>query len=213
VPSWHSLSDPGLEQRLRVRLDFLRFTVFSVGDNLPDETRFCRFRNKLASQGKYEKLLKENNRQLESRGLKVKASPLAIVDAEGFIGKTHVTPANLAETKELETLLDGLKAGTRLAADKGFAGCANKRKLKERKLKNGLIYKAHRNKPLTERMKRFNKRVSRFRWRIEQNFGTLKRRFSFSKASYFTTEKVAAQFCMKAVCLNLLKAANKVRPA
>ena len=44
---WHSLSDPGLEQSLRVRLDFLQFTGFTLGDNLPDETTFCRFRNKL----------------------------------------------------------------------------------------------------------------------------------------------------------------------
>ena len=46
LQSWHSLSDPGMEQALRVRLDFLQFTGFNVGDDLPDETTFCRFRNK-----------------------------------------------------------------------------------------------------------------------------------------------------------------------
>ena len=57
LQSWHSLSDPGLEEALRVRLDFMVFTGFSIGDKLPDETTFCRFRNKLTQQNKYEKLL------------------------------------------------------------------------------------------------------------------------------------------------------------
>ena len=38
----------------------------------------------------------------------------------------------------------------------------------------------------------------------------MKRMFSMERASYFTTEKVDGQFKMKAMCLNLLKAINKV---
>jgi IS5 family transposase len=34
--------------------------------------------------------------------------------------------------------------------------------------------------------------------------------FGMERASYFTTEKVDGQFKMKAMCLNLLKAINKV---
>ena len=262
LASWHSLSDPALEQTLRVRLDFLQFTGFSVGDSLPDETTFCRFRNKLVEQGKFEKLFNEVNRQLEELGLKVKSAETAIVDAtiiaanarprkvmtidgdedcvtefsadrdakwlkkgskfyfgyrgyarsdtEGFIDKTHVKPANMSETKELETMADGLKKGTRLQADKGFFSAENKEMLKSNQLKNGLMYRAFRNKPLTDKMIKFNKLISKTRWRIEQCFGTIKRRFAYQKASYFTTKKVNAQFQMKAMCQNLLKAINKV---
>jgi len=259
LQSWHSLSDPGLEQSLRVRLDFLQFTGFSVGDKLPDETTFCRFRNKLIESGKFEKLFKEVNKQLEGHGLKVKNADVAIVDAtiissnarprkvidtrddsieysadpdakwlkkgnkcyfgyqgfarsdeEGFIDKTHVTPANLSEQKELDKMTDDLSEGVRVKADKGFFSAANKEMLKSKKLKNGLMYKAFRNKPITKRMLKFNKLISKTRWRIEQCFGTIKRRFSYQKASYFTTEKVDAQFKLKAMCHNLLKAANKV---
>ena len=56
LQSWHSLSDPKLEQSLRVRLDFLAFTGFSIGSALPDETSFCKFRNKLIAQNKIEPL-------------------------------------------------------------------------------------------------------------------------------------------------------------
>ncbi len=44
---WHNLSDPGLEESLRVRLDFMTFTGFDMGNRIPDETTICRFRNKL----------------------------------------------------------------------------------------------------------------------------------------------------------------------
>lgn len=265
LQSWHSLSDAGLEQSLRVRLDFLQFTGFQVGDDIPDETTFCRFRNKLVARGKFEKLLNEVNKQLESHGLKVKNADEAIVDAtiitsnarpnkyievdeeddidetyssdpdarwkkkgkksyfgyqgfarsdaEGFIDKTHVTPANISEFGELDNMTDGLKQGTRVKADKGFSSAENMAMLKKKGLKNGLMFKAHRNKPLTKLKKEFNRLISKTRWRIEQCFGTIKRRFSFSRASYFTTEKVMAQFTMKAICLNLLKAANKVKIA
>ena len=262
LQSWHSLSDPGLEQSLRVRLDFLQFTGFSVGDRLPDETTFCRFRNKLIEQNKLEKLFNEVNQQLEKHGLKVKNADVAIVDAtiisanarprkviealgdgdydveysadpdakwlkkrnkcyfgyqgfarsdkEGFIDKTHVTPANLPETKELDKMTDDLPKNTRVQTDKGFFSAENKAMLKSKNLKNGLMYRAFRNKPLTKRQTQFNKLISQTRWRIEQCFGTIKRRFSYQKASYFSTEKVNAEFMMKAMCHNLLKAANKV---
>ena len=265
LQSWHSLSDPGLEEALCVRLDFMVFTGFSIGEKLPDETTFCRFRNKLIAQNKYEKLLSEINRQLEGHNLKVKQASVAIVDAtlieanarpntvykekeaddlekeqskdpdarwlkkgkknyfgyqafsrcdeEGYIDKTHVTPANLSEQKYLGHMTEDLKKGVRVQTDKGFFSAENKQNLRDKGLKNGLMYRAYRNKPLTKRMKQFNKMISKTRYRIEQSFGTIKRRFSYRKASYFTTEKVGAQFTLKAICLNLLKACNKIQIA
>lgn len=259
---WHNLSDTSLEESLRVRLDFIQFTGFSLGDNLPDSSTFCRFRNKLIFKKKMDLLFNEVINQLEAHGLKISAARTAIIDAtiissnarpkrvieentendyhieysadpdarwlkkgnkshfgyrayarcdkEGFIDKTHVTPANLPETKELEHMVEGLKEGTRLMGDKGFFSKLNKKIIKANNLKNGLMYKAFRNSPLTRRMRRFNKLIAKTRFRIEQCFGTIKRRFGYQKASYFTTEKVDAQFKMKAICLNLLKAINKV---
>ena len=51
LQSWHSLSDPELEEALRVRLDFMLFTGFDIENNIPDETTLCRFRNKLVEKG------------------------------------------------------------------------------------------------------------------------------------------------------------------
>jgi IS5 family transposase len=74
---WHSLSDPGLEEALRVRLDFMAFTGFE--SDIPDETTFCRFRGLLNEQGLWQKLLDEVNRQLQVR------IPVKAVAYSGFI--------------------------------------------------------------------------------------------------------------------------------
>lgn len=71
---WHNLSDPQLEQSLRVRLDFILFTGFDIHDGLPDETTLCRFRNKLVKLGLDEKLFKAINRQLEGYGLAIESA-------------------------------------------------------------------------------------------------------------------------------------------
>ena len=78
---WHNLSDPALEESLRIRVDFMLFTGFSMNDPLPDETTFCRFRNKLIALRLIDKLLLDINIQLEKSGLKVKNCDGAIVDA------------------------------------------------------------------------------------------------------------------------------------
>ena len=59
------------------------------------------------------------------------------------------------------------------------------------------MHKAQRNKPPSSRQKSANKRISKTRYIIEQCFGT---------------KKVNAQLTLKAICLNLLKAANKICP-
>jgi transposase, IS5 family len=78
---WHSLSDPGLEEALRLRIDFMVFSGFEMGDEVPDETTLCRFRNKLVENGLYERVFKEINNQLEEQGIKVKKAEAALLDA------------------------------------------------------------------------------------------------------------------------------------
>jgi len=120
---------------------------------------------------------------------------------------------NQYEMFGLDKMTEDLGEGVRVQADKGFFSEANKRMLKSKGLKNGLMHKAFRNRALTRRMKQFNKLVSKTRWRIEQCFGTIKRTFRYEKATYFSTEKVNAELLMKAMCHNLLKAVNKIKMA
>jgi len=82
--------------------------------------------------------------------------------------------------------------------------------LKSHNIKDGILEKAVRGKGLTRWQKKKNKLISAKRFIVEQAFGTLKRKFKFTKAAYNTRTKVELQLIMKATCFNLLKAINKV---
>ena len=76
LAQWYQLSDPGLEEALADRLSFRRFCGFGLDDGTPDETTLCRFRAALAERRLAEALFAEVNRQLDARGLMLKAGTL-----------------------------------------------------------------------------------------------------------------------------------------
>lgn len=266
---WHCLSDPKLEESLKVRLDFMLFCGLDLHAPVPDETTHCRFRNALVEAEVYDDLLAEVCRQIEMHGLKLKQAEAAIIDAtliasaarprghiegvaedraedeapteppdvshsadpdatwvkkgrkstlgykgfartdeEGFVDKVHVTPANKGESPEFDTMIEGASA-QRVLADKAYASRANREALKG-KHRDGIMRKAARGRPLRQSEKRFNKLISKRRFRVEQCFGTMKRLFGLARARYFGRAKTHAQMAMAAIAQNLLKAANKI---
>ncbi len=132
----------------------------------------------------------------------------ARTDEEGYIDKVHVTPANAGESPEFKTMIKGASA-QRVLADKACAGKANRAALKGQH-RDGIMRKAARNRPLRQFEKRFNKQISKRRFRVEQCFGTMKRLFGLHRARYFGVAKIHAQMVMAAISQNLLKAANKI---
>ena len=132
----------------------------------------------------------------------------ARTDEDGFIDKVHTTPANKGESPEFATMIAGAKA-QRVLADKAYASKANRATLRG-KHRDGILRKAARNRPLRASEKRFNKLISKRRFRVEQCFGTMKRLFGLHRARYFGLAKVHAQLAMAAIGQNLLKAANKI---
>lgn len=132
-------------------------------------------------------------------------------ETEGFICGVHTAPANESEMNHFVPAIDKAHiAPTRVYADKGYASAKNRSHLHQRKIKSAIMHKAQRNKPLSARQIKANKLISRRRYIIEQCFGTAKRLFGMARASYISTIKVNAQVIMKGICMNLLKAANKI---
>jgi len=276
---WYSLSDPELEQALRVRLDFIAFTPIPL-DQLPDASTLCRFRNRLVKADKLKALLNEVNRQLQAQRLMVQKASGALLDAtlaasaarpnrqitlavdagqdpachedgsqpgvaeesqsadpdatwvkkgkksyfgcrsyavtdeEGYLVGAHTAPAHESEMNHFVPALEaaGIDSAraARVLADKGSSSKKHRDYLKARQIKCGIMHKAAKDKPLSERQKTANKLVAQRRYRVEQFFGTLKRKFGFARARYLTTAKVNAQMLLKGLCANLLKAANKM---
>lgn len=132
----------------------------------------------------------------------------ARTDEEGFVDKVHTTPANRAESPEFGHMIEGSNA-QRVLADKAYASKANRAALSGRH-RDGIMRKAVRNRPLRASEKRFNKLISKRRFRVEQCFGTMKRLFGLHRARYFGLARTHAQLAMAAIGQNLLKAANKI---
>lgn len=132
----------------------------------------------------------------------------ARADEEGFVDRVHTKPANCAENPEFGHMIAGANA-QRVLADKAYASRANRATL-HGKHRDGIMRKAARNRPLRASEKRFNKPISKRRFRVEPCFGTMKRLFGLHRARYFGVGKTHAQLALAAIGQNLLKAANKI---
>ncbi|WP_224732675.1 IS5 family transposase [Francisella sp. SYW-9] len=131
----------------------------------------------------------------------------SVDDEYGFIQTIHTESAEVYEAHRLELILKDLDC-KHVLADKAYDTTANQAMLKEKNIKNRILKKALRNKSLTKRQKTRNILISKVRYKVEQCYGTLKRKFNFARASYFSTVKVNAQAILKAICFNSLKAVN-----
>lgn len=139
----------------------------------------------------------------------------AVVDeADGYIRGMYTAPANESEQKHLHSALQEADfIPKRVYADKGYASQANRQALRTQQIKSAIMHRAHRHRPLTQRQKLANRLISKVRFVVERCFGTLKRQFGMHRACYYGVDKVNSQLLLKAMCMNLLKAANKIQLA
>ncbi len=70
LQEWHGLSDPELERQITDRISFRKFLGFP--NTIPDFTTVWSFRERLSKTGRAKKIWQELQRQLDSKGLKVK---------------------------------------------------------------------------------------------------------------------------------------------
>src|SRR3990172_7330544 len=69
LQQWYGLADPGLVEAICDRLSFQRFLGLSLTDPVPDETRICRFRNRVGQAGLGERLVSLLEEQLDGQGV------------------------------------------------------------------------------------------------------------------------------------------------
>jgi len=126
----------------------------------------------------------------------------------GLVLAAHATPANHADTGELQALVKAsrLPAKSRVYADKGYTSAGNRNILKQHKCKDGIMNRAYRNKPLTGRERQRNKLISKKRYIVERVFGTLKQHYDMARASYLGTAKVQGELLLSSLAYNLKRA-------
>jgi IS5 family transposase len=70
LQQWYGLSDPELERRANDRISFRKFLGFP--ERIPNRCTIWAFRKRLIETGNDERIWEELQRQLDSKGLKVK---------------------------------------------------------------------------------------------------------------------------------------------
>ena len=133
---------------------------------------------------------------------------VAVDNKLGMILANHCTPANKSDTGELPRLIENTKInkGSPVFADKGYSSRRNRGFLKEHGLDSKIMFKANRNKPLTEEEKECNRQISKVRFIVERSFGCIKKHFNFQRAKYKGIIKVQAQFMLISMAHNIKKA-------
>jgi len=132
-----------------------------------------------------------------------------VTDDEGLVLGVLTTTASKNEIANLEEVLDTvnveLPKDIPLKADKGYQSKKNTALLKQRNLKNHILKRAVRNKPLTKWESRFNKLISKTRFKVERTFGGIKLWFKGGVARYRGIDKMHTQNLMEAMCYNLYR--------
>ncbi len=132
-----------------------------------------------------------------------------VTDEEGLVLGVLTTTASKNEIANLEEVLEtvtvNLPKDIPLKADKGYQSKKNTELLKKRNLKNHILKKAKKNKPLTYWETKFNKLIGKTRFKVERTFGGIKRWFNGGLARYRGMEKMHTQNLMEAMCYNLYR--------
>jgi len=132
-----------------------------------------------------------------------------VTDNQGLVLGVLTTTASKNEIANLEEVLETvnieLPKDIPLKADKGYQSKKNAELLKKRNLKNHILRKASKNKPLTRWEKKFNKLIGKTRFKVERTFGGIKRWFNGGLARYRGMAKMHTQNLMEAICYNLYR--------
>ena len=137
---------------------------------------------------------------------------MAVDTIEGFILGGHVTPAHVADTTEFAKLIEGLSLpdASPICADKGYASKKNRDLLSSYGYEDGIMHKAAKGKPLTSFQRFINRIISTFRYRVEQDMGTLKKHYGFTRMRYRGLSKGNMEFLLNAMAFNLKKAVRMI---
>lgn len=133
-------------------------------------------------------------------------------DENGLVLSLETTAANEHDSLKLETLLEkaNLPERAKIFADKAYKSKHHDKVLTDRKLRNRIHHKAVKNKPLTSWEKKFNRRLSCFRYTVERTFGSKVLWFKAGIARYVGMVKTHSQHILESIAYNLKRSPNLI---
>lgn len=129
---------------------------------------------------------------------------IGVDEGSGLIRKVAGSTASIHDSLAFKALISGDEEAA--YGDKAYSSAAHRQWLGELGIKDCLMYKAARNKPLLNWQKWFNRAVSATRSQVEQFFGIGKQNYGLARARYRREARVTGHFYLLASCYNLRRA-------
>lgn len=124
------------------------------------------------------------------------------VDADTtVIHSVEFTAANIHDTHVFDPLLTGTERV--VYADKGYAQRGRRAHLKALGIRDGILAKGYRNRPLTKRQRARNKLLSAIRNAVERPFAFMQQVLSYERCRYYDLLRNRFQFIICAVVYNM----------
>lgn len=125
----------------------------------------------------------------------------ANVDEDGYIKTYDYTAGNVHDSNIFESLLTGKEK--EVYADSAYKSKHHDALLKKKGVRNRVLERAYRNKPLTGSQKQTNRINSGVRSIVERVFGVLKLHYGMSKARYSGLSRNKARFGLMSLAYNI----------
>lgn len=117
------------------------------------------------------------------------------------IHSVDFTPANVHDSTVFDDLLTGEEKA--VFADKGYANKKRKTDLRGKGVFCGILDKGYRNRPLSPKQKKRNKKLSSVRNAVERPFAFMKHVLGDDRCSYFDQDRNRFEFMMSAIVYNM----------
>jgi IS5 family transposase len=122
----------------------------------------------------------------------------------GFIRKALLTPANVHDSIPADDLVQGDEAA--VYADRGYDKAARRQDLRARGIKDRIMHKAQRGRPITAHQRRRNRLIAVIRAAVEAIFGTWKRSYGYVRVRYRGLLRNHAHLQILCIAFNLRRA-------
>jgi IS5 family transposase len=125
----------------------------------------------------------------------------------GMDAKTEIvhtadfTPSNVSDSEMFEAMLLGSEKDA--YADKGYASAKRRKRLAQRGIRSGIMFRGARAHPLTVRQKQINMRLSKVRSAVERPFAFLKRILGYTRCRYYDLRRNRFQFLLALTVYNV----------
>jgi IS5 family transposase len=118
-----------------------------------------------------------------------------------IIHSTEFTKASVHDSDMFDHITHGKEQF--VIADKGYANQQRKRNLRKKGIYCGIMDKGYRNRKLTAKQKKRNRRISSIRNAVERPFAFARRILNYDRCSYYSLGRNRFQFNMVALVYNM----------